>query len=67
MDFRPDPPRPFGDFKNPLRTRGDLGENPLNKIRIFYTNFKTLKIKSFANSEVFRVTMKFRKKTIAVE
>ena len=32
------PRRSLGDFSNPLRTRGDLGENPLNKIRIFYTN-----------------------------
>ena len=33
------PRRALGDFSNPLRTRGDLGENPLNKIRIFYTYF----------------------------
>ena len=52
MDFRPNTPRPFGDlknplgrralgdFSNPLRTRGDLGKIPPNKVRVFYTNYK---------------------------
>ena len=29
----------LGDFQNPLRAPGDLGENPLTKIRILPTNF----------------------------
>ena len=37
----------LGDFSNPLRTRGDLGENPLNKIRILYTYFLHSEKRSF--------------------